>query len=964
MSARKLLTLIFAACLAPASAGAQYLTRPGRAWETISTDHFRFHYPAEMRAWVQPIARRMESYATAVNTLVGSATSGQTTVMVEDPSNRSNGFALPLLGGPTIFLWPTPPSPGPTFGAHRGWGEILAIHEYGHIAHLTIPTRSGTERALWQLVPAKVGPVARKSPAWVIEGYATWIEGRLTGNGRPGSAGRAAVLRQWALEGQLPKYNELGSTSPFLGGAMRYLVGSAFFEWLADKKGEASLQHVWRRMSAKERRSFDDAFRGVYGASPSEMYGAFYTEVMEKAFDARRTLRQAGLVQGQLVQRLAWGTDEPAISKDGSKLAIVIRRPEQPSRIVVWSTADEGLEPSVAEARRRMIERDPRDVAPFDSFPASKRALATLHPNRGRSHETPRWFADGERLLVTRDEPIGEGATRRDLFIWNSRSGRLKRVTKGAGIRAADPTPDGRQAAAVRCANGICDLVRIDLSNGQMTTLAAGSPFVVWNRPRVSPDGRSVAAAVQRDGAWHVAIVDWTTGEVQTLNPGDAVSRHSPDWAPDERLVVVSERGGVPNLELIDPETRIAQTLTRVTGAASNPDVGPDGRIWFLALHARGNDLRRIPLRDAMTSSASRTVALDNSLAPVAPPARTAGMTFAEGPVRGPEDYGLGPRGWRVLPGLSSGPDGDMGLLMISNTDPVGRWTSLLQGGYGQRGAWRGGSLATALRTYPVRFEGGVWYTDHAPSEQRSGEFASVNIDSRYTGLGLSMNADRQRAAYGIGLRLGGSVGRVDGNQLDAASRAMGFGEANLRLSWAWRGGVFEPYGRAHASEGGTGGDSWSRRILTAGFTLGGSRKSIRVEGTRGTITDAGPGEFGRSFEQFAVGGNVVPFFDPSFLSQRISLPSVPVGYTGGRTFEMLRGSIKAFRLEPYVVFVAAGDSIGHYQRIYGIENEINVTGIGFARLPSTRIRFGLGYSLDRPYDEKIRPYVSVVYRP
>jgi hypothetical protein len=428
--------------------------------------------------------------------------------------------------------------------------------------------------------------------------------------------------------------------------------------------------------------------------------------------------------------------------------------------------------------------------------------------------------------------------------------------------------------------------------------------------------------------------------------------------------VVVSERGGVPNLELLDPATRGVQTLTRVTGSVGKPDVGPDGRIWFLGLHARGNDLRRIALRTALASGAERAVSLGASLAPAAPPRPVSGMTFAEQPVRGPEEYGLGPRGWRFLPGLSSGPDGDLALLMLANTDPVGRWTSVIQGGYGQKGAWRGASGGTALRIRPIHLESDIWYTDHNPSEQRSGSFASVNIDSRYTGGGLSLRAERQRAAWGLSARAGGSVGRVDGNQLDAASRALAFGELRARLSWAWRGGVFAPHVTAHASEGGTGDDSWSRRIVTAGFSLGGPRRAIAVAGTRGTVTDDGPGEFGRSFEQFVVGGTLVPFFDPSYLSQRVSLPSVPVGYTGGREFEMLRGSVRAFGLEPYVVFVAAGDSINRYQRIYGIEEEFNITGIGFARLPATRIRFGIGYSLDQPYDEKIRPYVSVTYRP
>jgi hypothetical protein len=32
--------------------------------------------------------------------------------------------------------------------------------------------------------------------------------------------------------------------------------------------------------------------------------------------------------------------------------------------------------------------------------------------------------------------------------------------------------------------------------------------------------------------------------------------------------------------------------------------------------------------------------------------------------------------------------------------------------------------------------------------------------------------------------------------------------------------------------------------------------------------------------------------------------------------------------------------------------------------VPATRIRFGVGYSMDEPYKEKLRPYVGVVYRP
>jgi hypothetical protein len=602
------------------------------------------------------------------------------------------------------------------------------------------------------------------------------------------------------------------------------------------------------------------------------------------------------------------------------------------------------------------------DVAPFDSFPARKRAMATLHPSRGRGHESPRWFADGERLLVSRDEPVGDGSSRPDLFVWNWRSGSMRRITHGAGIRAADPASDGRTAVGVRCAAGICDLVRIDLGSGRWTTLAAGTPFVVWHRARLSPDGRRIAASVQMEGRWAIAIVDADGGAPEIVQSPDDASRHSPAWTPENRLVVISERGGVPNLELIDPATHSSRTLTRVIGLVSKPDVGPDGHVWFLGLHARGNDLRRITIDEARQSTAEPAIALNPALAPVAPPEPAVGLTFTEKPVQGPIPYGLGPRGWRMLPGLASGPDGDLLLLMLANTDPVGRWTNVLQAGHGWSGAWRGASAASALRVLPVELETGLWYTEQDPSDQRSVPVDAT--DSRYSGGGLILRAQRQRAAWAWSARVGGSTGRIDGALLDDDTRSLAFGELRGRLSWNWRSGIIAPYAAVHATSGRTADDSWSRRVVTAGVSLGGSAPAIRVEGALGTVTAGTVGEPGRAFEQFTIGGTTVPYFDPSYISQRVPLPAVPVGYAAGREFRMLRGSVRAFGFEPYAVFVGAGETINRYRRIYGVEEEFNFTGIGFARLPGTRIRFGIGYSLDEPYRERIRPYASVTYRP
>ena len=631
-----------------------------------------------------------------------------------------------------------------------------------------------------------------------------------------------------------------------------------------------------------------------------------------------------------------------------------------------------------------MLERDPLDVLPFDSFPPPKKTRRTLYPVAGRAHDFPRWFPDGERLLVSRDQPVGDGSSRPDLFAWHVQRGDVRRITSGAGIRSADPSPDGAKAAAIRCAAGVCSLVRVDLSTGEWTTLAAGSPFVVWHRPRWSPDGRRIAASVQRDGRWRVEVVDAATGGVSPVDPADGANRHSPAWTPDGALVVVSERGGVANLELLDPRTATPRTLTRVVGGVAAPDVGPDGRIWYLALHASGYDVRRLDPRETASGGAppaardvelrgpahieqrspAHVTELDPRLYPVAARPATPGVSFPERPLPAAHAYGLGPRGWRVLPGVSAGPDGDMLSLMVANIDPVGRLSVVAQGGHGSGAAWRGGSIAAALRRHAVEWEGSAWHTEHAPSRQRDERQTSLGIDSRYTGGAFVGRFDRDLGAWGYDLRVGGSVGRLDGNRLDDAGRAVGFADLRGRRLWTIRGFGISPMLRAQAARGATGGEAWTRTVVSGALSLGPARRTVRLEATLGQVTAGGAGNAGRAFEQFVVGGAPPPFFDANITSQRVSLPAVPVGYAAGRRLHLYKVSIPLLGARPYATWVAVGDSVQRFQRVVGAERSFDFDAIGFARLPATHIRVGFGYSIDEPYDERVRAFLGVTYRP
>lgn len=953
--------------LLSAPAAAQYLTRPHLPWETIETEHFDIHFPAEMREWTMGVARQMESVAEAVNALVGHEPTARVTVLVEDPSNASNGFALPFLDAPVIFLWPTPPSPSPTFGMHRGWGEILAVHEYAHIAHLTRPSRNPRERLLWRFMPARVGPVARNAPPWVFEGYATLIEGRLTGSGRPSSVGRAAVLRQWALEGKLPTYAQLNGTRAFLAGSMRYLVGSAFLEWLESRAGDSSLVHLWRRMSARTQRSFESAFTGVFGAPPDDLYGRFFVEVIGRSLEVERRLRAAGLAEGELVQRLHAGTGDPAVSPDGKHLAVVLRRLNGPSRLVVWNADEDPVDSAALRARERLLELDPLDVPAVDSFPRPRRALATLHPVAGRSHELPRWMPDGVQLLVSRDEPVGHGATRPDLFLWNYKDGSLRRVTRGAAIRHADPAPDGQSAVGVRCDAGVCSLVIVDLASGTWRVLVPGAPDTVWHRPRWSPDGSRIAAARHAGGRWEVAVVDGERATVHVIDPGDGASRYAPTFTPDgDSLVVVSEAGGIANLEVLPVGSGAPRRLTNVTGSVAAPEVRRTDRlVYFLALHAQGYDLRRVSLDTGVTPGPS----LPDSLAPATPaPPVAPATTFDLADPPPPSDYGLGPRGWRVLPGGAFDADGALGTLMLGNVDPISRLSVVAQGGWGERGTWRGASLAAAYRGFPVELESAGWYVEQRPS--RGDEpLAPPGTDLRFHGTGLLATLNRERGALGLTLRGGGSAGVVSTMALDEATRLTVLAEARLRLTFALGRLTMNAVASGQVQQGRTGGDWWGRSISAGTVTVGTGGRYLRADVAHGT----GPGTRTdlavRTFESFVLGGSGTPYMDGAWLSQRVPLPAVPTGFLVGRQFGWYRvglggGVLPGLSLEPYVQWVAAGDSLASWKRLAGLEQSLMIPSLGFARLPALRVRLGVGYSFDEPFRHRLRGHVAVHYAP
>jgi hypothetical protein len=956
--------LVLAAAAPPARA--QLAPRPWLDWRTTETEHFVFHYPVAYREWTLALAARIEGVRDQVQQLVAFAPDRRVHVVVDDPANEANGYAFTPLDAPTIVLWPTPPDPREEIGHARVWQELLVTHEYAHVAHLTRPSRNRLRRLLWSLSPVPLGPIALKSPRWVLEGYATYVEGRVTGSGRPNNAWRAAMLRQFALEGRMPSYPQLSAAGGgWETGSFAYLAGSAYFEWLARREGDSSIVALWRRMTAVTDRSFNEAFAGVYGASPSELYGRFTAEVTGDALALERALRRDGSSDGTLVQRLIRNTGDPAVSPDGRYVALTIRRTDAPSQLVVWRTADE---PDTAAARRReaAMKRDPEDVPDRAFFPAPKRAVITLVATEGAPYESPRWMTDGVHLLVTRSVPAPDGTLRPDLFMWNAQDGTLRRLTRRAGLRDADPSPDGRWAAAVRCERGWCDLVRVELETGAVRVLRAGTIDRNYYRPRISRVTGEIVVAEQINDRWRIARVSPESGALRYADPDDGVTRYDATYARDGRtLIVTSEAGGIANLERLDSVASAPVRLTAVTGAAVAADVAPDGSIWFLSLHGKGYDLRRLRADSAARPAAAPLAALlVDTLSPVLPPriARIAGDSSrrpTRSAVSDERGYGNGPTRVRYLPASTSGFGGTTSQLALVRTDPVGRLGVALLGSVGSASLPEGGALAVTSRRFRTELSASGWLSHEAPSRELA---AASDMGLDLSRGGGALRAERVRV--GDGSWLTGTVAllaeQLHPSGFTSVVRTAAIGAFNTTLRQRDDEVRYEEQLTVMSEAGrGRGGAYVRQRAALLFGTATGPRGLTTISLGYGSV-GSGEGSVG---ERFVVGGVPSPLMDSLYDARRVNAPAYPLGSAEGATVSSYRAALPIAPLELFYAGVST-DYFRHPLRSFGAELSQRVPGIAALGTPAVDVLTGIARAVDEPVKGAWRYYVTLALRP
>ena len=872
-----------AALLLIASAAPLAAQRPSGRWQTIETGHARIHFREEFGPWAKNLAARVESIHERVTAFVGFSPKRKFDVVVTDPMAEANGMALPLLGRPYMVLWATAPDSESSIGNDRDWIELLALHEDVHLVHLLRPSRRGSAAAEF-LFP--LGPLTLRCPRWVTEGYATLVEGALTGSGRPHGAYRAMVIRRRAMDGALPTYGALNGTDGWQAGSMAYLVGSAYLEWLEERQGAGSLVKLWKRIAGRDNPTFDRAFKGVFGEPPAVLYQRFAAEVTARAIDAEKEWTRLGLQEGEPWQRLPGDTRSLALSRDGKLLAAVRRHGKEGQRIVVWTVEPDEPERKRTEAAEKTRAKrlsDPEEVADLPETPRPRPPKWTLPVRNGFAPSAPRFLPDG-RILFTRKSPDGEGFLHSDLFVWNPAKGDESRVTHLADVREADPSPDGRWALGVASRAGASGPVRIDLATGAVAPLGPASIDDTWTAPRLSPDGKSATFTVHRGGRWQLLAAPmegpFATAEVDHRG---AAPVGAPAIGKEGRLLVAADRGGVWNVEERLPGDRGWRPRSRVRGGALSPVLAPDGEsLYFLDMTARGLDIRKLSLASAPLGQAALP-----GTSPIAPLSPAAVAPPEPRSVPGPRPYSpFDTMRLALAAGTTVGPAGFSQQLGVSGDDLLGRLRWQLLGGLADNSGEKGGAFAIAWRAHPVELRAQLFTVSQHVSNQRI--VSPTAFDRDRNGLSIDARWTRRFDTVTLGLRAGALTARIAPDGGDSFGRtlgALGLDAAIRRSSgrWGWNASI-----SADGSAGRTGGEDWTSLRGDASFSLVTPVATLTASGGIGTTGSSPTTE-----DLFRVGSMATSLTPPLLDLNRIEAPALPEAFQTGRDVRWARADIR-----------------------------------------------------------------------
>jgi Tol biopolymer transport system component len=534
-------------------------------WSQINTPHFRVIYPTGFDEQAQRMANTLEHIHEPAARTLGSFPR-KISVVLQNQSSVSNGF-VSMTPRRTEFY--AMPSQNYNFSGTNDWLNMLATHEYRHIAQNQHAAR-GFSKVFYYVFGGNTFSAITHlaAPSWFWEGDAVATETALTHSGRGRIPNFNLVFKTNLMEGRIFNYQKQYLRSYKHNIPDHYVLGYNMISYLRKRTNDPE---IWGKVTAQ---AWNVPFIPFSFSSAIKRKSGLYVNALYTTMAA--DLKKEWQAEIDNLELTTFKTINPRRSKAYTDYEFP--QPLSDGTVLV-------MKQGIGNIEEFCILKNGKEIGVFTPGPVNGTGMLSAANSKVIWNEygyNPRWNVKNFSLIKVYDFE-----TKRKQVI-GSRQARYA----GAAL-----SPDSKLVVTVRTDNQYkTNLVVLALNSGREEKTFANPENYFYSMARWSDDGKKIVVLKTTLSGKTVSLIDYASGQMTDLFPISHENIGYPVlWG--NYLFYNSPVSGIDNVYMVDLSSTKKFQVTTSKYGAYNASVSTDGKVLYYNEQTRnGLDVAEIPM--------------------------------------------------------------------------------------------------------------------------------------------------------------------------------------------------------------------------------------------------------------------------------------------------------------------------------------------------------------------------------